>query len=140
MAVSIFIFIFVYLTAISIWRSIHFTRGAPHVFRTSPLFIAHGLMWADNLGSLRFWGRLLSVGSVVRDVSLHVTAPLDCGRVRCGAPGIWLMILSSVCMPHSFVPGCRLAVPCATLQWPCRWRVSHVFKAAVHDCWPCFPK
>ena len=29
-AVSIFIFIFVYLTAISIWRSIHFTRGAPH--------------------------------------------------------------------------------------------------------------
>ena len=30
MAVSIFIFIFVYLTAISIWRSIHFARGAPH--------------------------------------------------------------------------------------------------------------
>ena len=30
MAVSIFIFVFVYLTAISIWWSIHFARGAPH--------------------------------------------------------------------------------------------------------------
>ena len=56
-----------------------------------------------------------------------------------GAPGICFMMLSSVCVPHSVVPGCCVAIPWAAVHGPCMWCVNHALRVGDHFRCPCLP-